>query len=116
MWRAPCARGGACGTKRRRTAALQNDCGASREGDVEFAKLRSLRLEPPMRSRLSDAADCLGRELRETSTIVYGGGAVGSMGALAAGALAEGGEVIGIIPRFMNDLTWATKTSANCVW
>src|SRR5262249_59705503 len=33
--------------------------------------------------------------------IVYGGGAVGSMGALADGALAAGGRVIGILPRFM---------------
>lgn len=39
--------------------------------------------------------------------IVYGGGAVGSMGALADGALAEGGEVIGVIPHFMVDLEWA---------
>ncbi len=38
--------------------------------------------------------------------IVYGGGAVGSMGALADGALAAGGHVIGILPRFMADLEW----------
>ncbi|MFN8592681.1 MAG: TIGR00730 family Rossman fold protein [Thermomicrobiales bacterium] len=31
--------------------------------------------------------------------LVYGGGRVGLMGAVADGALAEGGEVIGIIPR-----------------
>jgi uncharacterized protein (TIGR00730 family) len=31
--------------------------------------------------------------------IVYGGGKVGLMGALADAALAEGGEVIGVIPR-----------------
>ncbi len=30
--------------------------------------------------------------------VVYGGGKVGLMGALAAGALLEGGEVIGVIP------------------
>jgi uncharacterized protein (TIGR00730 family) len=39
-------------------------------------------------------------------TIVYGGGAAGSMGALADGALAAGGRVIGILPRFMADLEW----------
>lgn len=39
-------------------------------------------------------------------TIVYGGGRVGSMGALADGALAAGGRVVGIIPRFMQDLEW----------
>lgn len=40
-------------------------------------------------------------------TLVYGGGAVGSMGALADGALGAGGEVIGIIPRFMVELEWS---------
>ena len=41
--------------------------------------------------------------------IVYGGGAVGSMGALADGALTQGGRVIGILPRFMDDLEWGHK-------
>lgn len=40
-------------------------------------------------------------------TVVYGGGAVGSMGALADGALSRGGEVVGIIPHFMVELEWA---------
>jgi uncharacterized protein (TIGR00730 family) len=35
--------------------------------------------------------------------IVYGGGRVGLMGALADAALAAGGEVIGIIPRFLEE-------------
>jgi uncharacterized protein (TIGR00730 family) len=39
-------------------------------------------------------------------SIVYGGGARGSMGALADGALSKGGRVIGILPRFMADLEW----------
>ncbi len=42
-------------------------------------------------------------------TIVYGGGAAGSMGALADGALSRGGRVIGILPRFMLDLEWGHK-------
>src|SRR3984957_7227874 len=42
-------------------------------------------------------------------TIVYGGGAVGSMGALADGALERGGRVIGILPRFMDDLEWGHR-------
>jgi uncharacterized protein (TIGR00730 family) len=42
----------------------------------------------------------------ERFTIVYGGGAVGSMGALADGAIARGGRVIGVLPRFMMDLEW----------
>jgi uncharacterized protein (TIGR00730 family) len=38
--------------------------------------------------------------------VVYGGGAVGSMGAVADGALARGGKVTGVLPRFMQDLEW----------
>ncbi|MDR6737113.1 TIGR00730 family Rossman fold protein [Sphingobacterium sp. 2149] len=34
--------------------------------------------------------------------LVYGGGRVGLMGAVANGALAQGGEVIGVIPDFLN--------------
>ncbi len=56
------------------------------------------------------AARRLGAVLaREGVGIVYGGGAVGSMGALADGALSEGGRVIGILPRFMADLEWGHK-------
>lgn len=54
------------------------------------------------------AASRLGQLLAEAGhTLVYGGGAVGSMGALADGVLSRGGEVIGIIPHFMVDLEWA---------
>ena len=69
-------------------------CGSSRQCDAVYL----------------EAAGRLGCELaRNGATIIYGGGAVGSMGALAAGALAEGGKVIGIIPRFMNELEWGNK-------
>ena len=40
---------------------------------------------------------------------MYGGGAVGSMGAVADAALDEGGHVVGIIPRFMRELEWAHR-------
>jgi uncharacterized protein (TIGR00730 family) len=54
------------------------------------------------------AALALGDMLaRAGHVLVYGGGAVGSMGAIADGALAAGGEVIGVIPRFMVELEWA---------
>jgi len=33
--------------------------------------------------------------------LIYGGGAVGLMGAVANGALADGGRVVGVIPRFL---------------
>ena len=36
--------------------------------------------------------------------VVNGGGARGSMGALADGALSKGGRVLGVLPRFMADL------------
>lgn len=53
------------------------------------------------------AAERLGGLLAQAGcTVVYGGGGVGSMGALADGALAAGGEVIGIIPRFMTEVEW----------
>jgi len=55
-----------------------------------------------------DAAAELGRAIaRAGDTLVYGGGAVGSMGAMADAALAAGGSVIGVIPRFMRELEWA---------
>jgi len=37
-------------------------------------------------------------------SVVYGGSRIGSMGALADGALAAGGRVIGVLPRFLKDL------------
>jgi len=53
------------------------------------------------------AARQLGEQLAQAGCgIVYGGGAVGLMGALADGALARGGRVTGIIPRFMTEIEW----------
>jgi uncharacterized protein (TIGR00730 family) len=55
----------------------------------------------------TEAAYALGTELaRGGCTVVYGGGSRGSMGAVANGALEAGGQVIGILPRFMADLEW----------
>jgi uncharacterized protein (TIGR00730 family) len=42
-------------------------------------------------------------------TLVYGGGSAGSMGQVADGALSAGGTVVGIIPKFMQDLEWGHK-------
>jgi uncharacterized protein (TIGR00730 family) len=54
-----------------------------------------------------DAARRVGEVLVDAGYgIVYGGGASGSMGAVADGALARGGIVRGILPRFMMDLEW----------
>jgi len=58
--------------------------------------------------RFHEAARRLGGLLaRGGATVVCGGGAVGSMGALADGVLAAGGTVVGIVPRFMRDLEWS---------
>ena len=54
-----------------------------------------------------DAAWRLGGVLADAGfTVVYGGGATGSMGAVANGALARGGRVVGVLPRFMAELEW----------
>ncbi|MAW79960.1 MAG: TIGR00730 family Rossman fold protein [Parvularcula sp.] len=53
------------------------------------------------------AATRLGEILGEAgATTVYGGAAIGSMGAVANGALSRGGRVEGVLPRFMYDLEW----------
>src|SRR5580658_10658620 len=49
-----------------------------------------------------EAARKLGKILAENSVrLVYGGGSVGLMGALAESVLEHGGEVVGIIPEFL---------------
>jgi uncharacterized protein (TIGR00730 family) len=54
-----------------------------------------------------DAARRLGIVLAERGFgIVFGGGAVGSMGALADGALSRKGRIVGVLPRFMQELEW----------
>lgn len=52
-----------------------------------------------------EAADQLGKVLAAAGkNIVYGGGGIGLMGALAASALEAGAEVHGIIPGFLTDV------------
>ena len=49
-----------------------------------------------------EAAQKLGKILAENGVrLVYGGGSVGLMGALAAAVLKHGGEVTGVIPEFL---------------
>lgn len=53
----------------------------------------------PADSRYTELARSVGRNLAEHGIgVVYGGGKLGLMGALAYGALEAGGEVIGVIP------------------
>jgi uncharacterized protein (TIGR00730 family) len=57
---------------------------------------------PGARPQYADAARALARVLcARRRAIVFGGGRVGLMGALADEALARGGEVIGVIPRYL---------------
>ena len=52
--------------------------------------------------RARELAANLGELLaREGVTLVYGGGGVGLMGVMANAALAAGGNVVGVIPRFL---------------
>ncbi|MBI1236090.1 MAG: TIGR00730 family Rossman fold protein [Alphaproteobacteria bacterium] len=54
------------------------------------------------RPEYAAAAKAMGEALAERGlTLVYGGGKVGLMGALADAALAAGGRVVGIIPEFL---------------
>lgn len=51
-----------------------------------------------------ELATAFGQHLaKREMTLVYGGGNVGLMGALADAALAGGGEVVGVIPGFLSD-------------
>ncbi len=62
-------------------------CGSSRGDDPGYA----------------GAAEALATELvRRGIGLVYGGGSVGLMGIVADAALAAGGDVIGVIPRFLH--------------
>jgi len=57
-----------------------------------------------------DAAARLGQTLAEAGiAIVYGGSSLGSMGRMADAALAAGGSVTGVLPRFMDELEWGNR-------
>lgn len=56
------------------------------------------RIDP----KYTAVAEQVGREIaRHGWALVYGGGRTGSMGAVARGAKAGGGKVVGVIPEFM---------------
>ena len=51
-----------------------------------------------------EAAQAMGKAIAERgSTLVYGGGKIGLMGTVADAVLAEGGQVIGVIPTFLRE-------------
>jgi uncharacterized protein (TIGR00730 family) len=58
----------------------------------------------PADPRYIETAQMVGTALAERGiTVVYGGGKLGLMGAVADAALAAGGEVIGVIPEALKD-------------
>lgn len=60
--------------------------------------------QPGVNSAYVHAAQNLAAALaRRGAGVVFGGGSLGLMGALADASLAEGNEVIGIIPRFLDE-------------
>ncbi len=64
--------------------------------------------------RYTEAARAVGGAIaREGLTLVYGGGAVGLMGAVADAALAEDGDVIGVIPHSLRESESAHPQVAN---
>jgi uncharacterized protein (TIGR00730 family) len=63
-----------------------------------------------------EAARGLAKELsQENIEIIYGGGSIGLMGALADTMLESGGKITGIIPKFMAEVEWAHKKIENLV-
>ena len=57
-----------------------------------------------------EAAEALGRAIGEAGLrLVYGGGTKGLMGAVAAGCMATGGAVTGIIPKFLMGMEASRK-------
>lgn len=63
---------------------------------------------PGIDSVYFDAAETLALELvRHKIEVVYGGGAIGLMGILADTVIRQGGEIQGIIAKFMYDRGWA---------
>lgn len=64
----------------------------------------------------SGAASELGAQLAESGmSILYGGGGIGLMGKLADAALEKGGNVTGVIPRFMIDEGWGHPHVKNMI-
>jgi uncharacterized protein (TIGR00730 family) len=54
-----------------------------------------------------EAARIIGKILATRGIkVVYGGGSIGLMGALASSVLENKGEIIGVIPKFMMQLEW----------
>jgi uncharacterized protein (TIGR00730 family) len=57
-----------------------------------------------------DATEKLAKEfVKANIQVVYGGGGIGLMGHLANTVIDNGGQIKGIMPKFMNEVEWAHK-------
>ena len=57
-----------------------------------------------------EATEKLAKELVKANIdVVYGGGGIGLMGHLADTIIKNGGQIKGIMPKFMNEVEWAHK-------
>ncbi|MGF1631468.1 MAG: TIGR00730 family Rossman fold protein [Kiloniellaceae bacterium] len=63
-------------------------------------------------SHLQAARDLGALAARAKVDIVYGGGRIGMMGAIAEGAQAAGGRVVAIIPKHLEDLEAGNRTAS----
>jgi uncharacterized protein (TIGR00730 family) len=63
----------------------------------------SSRIDPKYVQAAADLGSLLARSGMK---VIYGGGGIGLMGALADAVIENGGSIIGVIPSFMNDEGW----------
>ena len=71
---------------------------------------------PGTNPKFVDGANAFGKALAEAGIgLVYGGGSVGLMGAVAKSAIEHGGKVIGIIPEFLTKRENALKDAQELI-
>ena len=69
-----------------------------------------------VRQSFIDAAEKLGEIFASHNIrLVYGDGGIGLMAAIAKGSLDAGGEVLGVIPRFMVEQGWNNPRSTETI-
>lgn len=63
-----------------------------------------------------EAAQALGKLMvQEKIQLVYGGGSIGLMGTIADQVMESGGEVLGVIPKFLDDLEVGHKSISELI-
>ena len=72
----------------------------------------SSRIDPKY---VQAAADLGSLFARSNMNVIYGGGGIGLMGALADAVIENGGSITGVIPSFMNDEGWGHPRVNNMI-